>query len=57
MVTMPMDDFHDAYGVMAGMGGYVFRDKDGNLDPSDIGLNNKSAIKGLGTSKNGIKRI
>ncbi|MDV7765454.1 extracellular solute-binding protein [Peribacillus sp. CSMR9] len=40
------NDFHDAYGVMAGMGGYVFKDKDGNLDPSDIGLNNKSAIKG-----------
>ncbi|MGE7183309.1 extracellular solute-binding protein [Peribacillus sp. NPDC006672] len=42
------NDFHDAYGVMAGMGGYVFRGKDGNLDPSDIGLNNKSAIKGAG---------
>ncbi|MFD6210671.1 extracellular solute-binding protein [Peribacillus sp. NPDC060253] len=40
------NDFHDAYGVMAGMGGYIFRDKNGNLDPSDIGLNNESAIKG-----------
>ncbi|MDM5357598.1 extracellular solute-binding protein [Peribacillus sp. RS7] len=40
------NDFHDGYGVMAGMGGYTFKDKNGNLDPSDIGLNNKGAVKG-----------
>ncbi|MDQ0880029.1 extracellular solute-binding protein [Peribacillus sp. V2I11] len=40
------NDFHDSYGVMAGMGGYIFKDKNGKLDPSDIGLNNKGAIKG-----------
>ena len=40
------NDFYDSYGVMAGMGGYVFKDKNGKLDPSDIGLNNKGAIKG-----------
>ncbi|MFJ7752346.1 extracellular solute-binding protein [Peribacillus muralis] len=37
--------FHDAYGVMAGMGSYVFKDQKGNFDPSDIGLNDKHAIK------------
>ncbi|MFD9624742.1 extracellular solute-binding protein [Peribacillus muralis] len=37
--------FHDAYGVMAGMGSYVFKDINGNLDPSDIGLNDKRARK------------
>uniref|UniRef100_UPI0037C72A69 extracellular solute-binding protein n=1 Tax=Peribacillus aracenensis TaxID=2976708 RepID=UPI0037C72A69 len=40
------NDFHDSYGVIAGMGGYIFKDKNGKLDPSDIGLNNKGAIKG-----------
>ncbi|WP_223305351.1 extracellular solute-binding protein [Peribacillus butanolivorans] len=40
------NDLYDAYGIMAGMGGYVFKEKDGNLDPSNIGLNNKSAVKG-----------
>ncbi|MDM5310432.1 extracellular solute-binding protein [Peribacillus frigoritolerans] len=40
------NDFHDSYGVMAGMGGYIFKDKNGKLDPSDIGLNNKGSIKG-----------
>ncbi|KWW16892.1 hypothetical protein AS888_23185 [Peribacillus simplex] len=37
--------FHDAYGVMAGMGSYVFHDENGNFNPSDIGLNDKHAIK------------
>lgn len=41
------NDFHDSYGVIAGMGGYIFKDKNGKLDPSDIGLNNKGAIKGV----------
>ncbi|MET1177606.1 extracellular solute-binding protein [Peribacillus simplex] len=40
------NDFNDSYGVIAGMGGYIFKDKNGKLDPSDIGLNNKGAIKG-----------
>ncbi|PLR78874.1 cyclodextrin-binding protein [Bacillus sp. V3-13] len=40
------DDFYFAHGVMAGMGGYVFKEKDGSLDPTNIGLNNEGAIKG-----------
>ncbi|WHY57832.1 extracellular solute-binding protein [Peribacillus simplex] len=40
------NDFHDSYGVIAGMGGYIFKDKNGKLDPSHIGLNNKGATKG-----------
>ncbi|MFD6439850.1 extracellular solute-binding protein, partial [Peribacillus sp. NPDC060186] len=40
------NDLYDAYGVMAGMGGYVFKEKDGNLDPTYIGLNNKGAVNG-----------
>ncbi|WP_285767610.1 extracellular solute-binding protein [Peribacillus sp. SI8-4] len=37
--------FHDAYGVMAGMGSYVFKDKKGHFISSDVGLNDKHAIK------------
>ncbi|PLR81978.1 cyclodextrin-binding protein [Bacillus canaveralius] len=40
------DDFYFAHGVLAGMGGYVFKEKDGSLDPANIGLNNDGAIKG-----------
>ncbi|MBO0999344.1 extracellular solute-binding protein [Bacillus sp. SD075] len=40
------NDFHDSFGVMAGMGGYIFKDKNGKLDPFEIGLNNDGAIKG-----------
>ncbi|MFJ7639093.1 MULTISPECIES: extracellular solute-binding protein [unclassified Peribacillus] len=40
------NDFYDAYGIMTGMGGYVFdRDKK-KINPLDIGLNNEGAVKG-----------
>ncbi|MBD7944486.1 extracellular solute-binding protein [Psychrobacillus sp. Sa2BUA9] len=40
------DDFYFAHGVIAGMGGYVFKENDGALDRDDIGLNNEGAIEG-----------
>ena len=40
------DDFYFAHGVIAGMGGYVFKDNDGALDREDVGLNNEGAVEG-----------
>ncbi|MBO9128678.1 extracellular solute-binding protein [Bacillus sp. 165] len=40
------DNFYFAHGPIAGMGGYVFGEKDGMLNPDDIGLNNDGAVKG-----------
>ena len=40
------DDFYFAHGVIAGMGGYVFKDNDGALDRDDIGLNNEGGVAG-----------
>jgi arabinogalactan oligomer / maltooligosaccharide transport system substrate-binding protein len=40
------DNFYFANSALAGMGGYVFNEKDGTIDPKDIGLNNEGAVKG-----------
>ncbi len=40
------DNFYFAHAVLGGMGGYVFKDNDGKLDPKDIGLNNEGSVKG-----------
>ncbi|MGN7374611.1 sugar ABC transporter substrate-binding protein [Bacillus halotolerans] len=41
------DQIYYAQNVMGGYGGYIFgKDKDGNDDPSDIGINNEGAVKG-----------
>ncbi|NNU89575.1 extracellular solute-binding protein [Anoxybacillus sp. CHMUD] len=40
------DNFYFAHGVIAGMGGYVFKNNNGALDRNDIGLNNEGAVKG-----------
>ncbi|MFD3449329.1 extracellular solute-binding protein [Microbacteriaceae bacterium 4G12] len=40
------DNFYFANAFMAGMGGYVFGEKDGKPNASDIGLNNDGAVKG-----------
>ena len=40
------DNFYFAHGAIAGMGGYVFNEKDGALDRDDIGLNNEGAVEG-----------
>jgi arabinogalactan oligomer / maltooligosaccharide transport system substrate-binding protein len=39
------DDFYHAHGIFAGFGGYVFGEKDGAPDPTDIGLNNDAAVE------------
>ncbi|MDO4534681.1 MAG: maltose ABC transporter substrate-binding protein, partial [Clostridium perfringens] len=39
-------DFYRSYGFIAANGGYVFKDNDGTLDSTDIGLNNEGAVKG-----------
>ena len=41
------DQIYYAQSVMGGYGGYIFgKDKDGNDDPSDLGINNEGAVKG-----------
>lgn len=40
-----VNDFYLAYGIVASNGGYVFKNNDGTLDPTDIGLGNEGAIK------------
>ena len=40
------DNFYFAHGIIGGMGGYVFNNNDGTLDPNDIGLNNEGAVEG-----------
>ncbi|EWG12541.1 extracellular solute-binding protein [Cytobacillus firmus] len=40
------DNFYFAHGPIAGMGGYVFNEKDGALDREDVGLNNEGAVEG-----------
>ncbi|MFP5112963.1 extracellular solute-binding protein [Bacillaceae bacterium C204] len=40
------DNFYFAHGLIGGMGGYVFKNNNGTLDPADIGLNNDGAVEG-----------
>jgi arabinogalactan oligomer / maltooligosaccharide transport system substrate-binding protein len=40
------DNFYFAYGIIGGMGGYVFNNDNGTLDPQDLGLNNEGAVEG-----------
>lgn len=39
-------DFYRSYGFVAAQGGYVYKNNNGTLDPTDIGLGNEGAIKG-----------
>lgn len=39
-------NFYASYGFIAANGGYVYKNNNGTLDPTDIGLNNEGAIKG-----------
>lgn len=41
------NDFYLTFGFLSANGGYVFKDNDGTLDPSDIGLGNDGATKGF----------
>ena len=45
--VMPQPDPFHTYPFMSAMGGYVFGMKNGVYNPSDIGLNNEGAVKGL----------
>ncbi|OIK14099.1 extracellular solute-binding protein [Bacillus sp. MUM 13] len=40
------DNYYFAHAVIGGMGGYVFKEDNGKVDPSDVGLNNKGAVEG-----------
>ncbi|MBM6617113.1 extracellular solute-binding protein [Bacillus suaedaesalsae] len=40
------DNFYFAYGIMGGMGGYVFKNNNGALDAQDLGLSNEGAVEG-----------
>lgn len=39
-------NFYMSYGFIAANGGYVFKNNDGTLDTTDIGLNNEGAVLG-----------
>lgn len=39
-------NFYPSYGFIAANGGYVYKNNNGTLDSSDIGLDNEGAIKG-----------
>jgi arabinogalactan oligomer / maltooligosaccharide transport system substrate-binding protein len=40
------DNFYFAHGIIGGMGGYVFNNDNGTLDPQNLGLNNEGAVAG-----------
>ncbi|MGG7056773.1 maltose ABC transporter substrate-binding protein [Clostridium tertium] len=42
-----INDFYFSYAFLAANGGYVYKDNNGTLDPTDIGLGNEGSIKGL----------
>lgn len=46
---LPVPDPYHTFPIMSAAGGYVFGvNKDGTLNPLDVGLNNKGAVRGLG---------
>ena len=42
-----INDFYFSYAFLSANGGYVYKNNDGTLDPTDIGLGNDGAVKGL----------
>lgn len=40
------DNYYFAHSVIGGMGGYVFKEENGALNPDDVGLNNEGAVEG-----------
>jgi len=44
--AMAQDQFYYDFDFIGGMGGYIFKDHKGTLNPNDIGLANKGAIAG-----------
>ncbi len=50
--AMPQPDPYHTFPFMSACGGYVFGEKNGVLDPTDVGLNNSGAVYGLNKLKN-----
>lgn len=42
-----INDFYFSYAFLSANGGYVYKNNNGTLDPTDIGLGNEGAVKGL----------
>lgn len=42
-----VNNFYLSYAFLSANGGYVYKDNNGTLNPSDIGLGNEGAVKGL----------
>lgn len=42
-----INNFYYSFAFLSANGGYVFKDKGGTLDPTDIGLGNEGAVKGF----------
>lgn len=42
-----INNFYFSYAFLAANGGYVYKNNDGTLDPTDIGLGNEGSVKGL----------
>ncbi|WP_085524591.1 extracellular solute-binding protein [Tuberibacillus sp. Marseille-P3662] len=40
------DNYYYSHAITGGFGGYTFKNNDGTLDKTDLGINNKGAIKG-----------
>ncbi|KPV40916.1 hypothetical protein AN477_21235 [Alicyclobacillus ferrooxydans] len=45
--NMAQEQFYYDYVFIGGMGGYIFKDNNGTLDPNDIGLANEGAVAGF----------
>lgn len=45
--AMAQEQFYYDYVFIGGMGGYIFKDNNGTLDPKDIGLANDGAVAGF----------
>ncbi|GMA63817.1 maltose ABC transporter substrate-binding protein [Alicyclobacillus fastidiosus] len=45
--NMAQEQFYYDYVFLGGMGGYIFKDNNGTLDPNDIGLANSGAVAGF----------
>ncbi|WLR42917.1 extracellular solute-binding protein [Bacillus carboniphilus] len=41
------DNFYFAYSIIGGMGGYVFAEENGTLNPQELGLNNEGAVEAV----------
>ena len=49
-------NLYDNYILIGGMGGYVFKNNNGTLDPNDIGLDNPGAIEAFGLMRDMVAK-